>query len=124
LYVFVSVKNHKLFDRKGDDIICQVPIKITTAALGGSVEVPTIDGAAAKLTIPEGTSTNDQFRLKSKGMTIINSGGRRADMYVKIFVETPTKLTSEQKSLLENLDKTMENQKSQKSEGFFDKLFK
>jgi molecular chaperone DnaJ len=124
LYVFISVKNHKLFDRKGDDIICEVPIKITTAALGGSVEVPTIDGVAAKLTIPEGTATNDQFRLKSKGMAIINSGGRRADMYVKIFVETPSKLTSEQKSLLENLDKTMENQKSQKSEGFFDKLFK
>ncbi|MFT5702930.1 MAG: molecular chaperone DnaJ [Rickettsiales bacterium] len=124
LYVFISVKNHKFFDRKGDDIFCDVPIKITTAALGGSVEVPTIDGIAAKLTIPEGTSTNDQFRLKNKGMTIINSGGRRADMYVKIFVETPKKLTADQKSLFEQLDKTIGSESGGKAEGFFDKLFK
>jgi len=123
LYVFISVKNHKFFERKGDDIYCEIPIKMTTAALGGSVEIPTIDGTITKLIIPEGTQTNDQFRLKSKGMTIINSGGRRADMYVKIFVETPVKLNAEQKMLMEQLNKSIGNQSNPKSQGFFDKIF-
>ena len=122
LYVFISIKNHKFFDRKNNDLFCEIPIKMTTAALGGSVEIPIIDGSVAKLTIPEGTQTNDQFRLKSKGMVVINSGGRRGDMYVKIFVETPIKLDSEQKSLLEQLDKTISNRSNSKSEGFFDKI--
>ena len=122
LYVFISIKNHKFFERKESDIFCEIPIKMTTAALGGAVEIPTIDGSIAKLTIPEGTQTNDQFRLKSKGMTVINAGGRRGDMYVKIFVETPIKLNAEQKALMENLDKTISNKSNSKSEGFFDKI--
>ncbi|MFT6332354.1 MAG: molecular chaperone DnaJ [Lentimonas sp.] len=121
LYAFISVKSHKLFDRKGNDINCEIPIKMTTAVLGGSVEIPTIDGIAAKLTIPEGTSSNDQFRLKSKGMAVLNSGGRRGDMYVKIFVETPVKLNAEQKALMEQLDKSL-SKNNPKSEGFFDKF--
>lgn len=124
LYVFISIKNHKFFDRKGDDIYSEVPIKITTAALGGSVEIPTIDGTIAKLSIPEGTATNDQFRLKSKGMPVLNSGGRRGDMYVRIFVETPKKLSAEQKALFEQLEQTLGNPSGSKSDGFFDKLFK
>ncbi|MES2677754.1 MAG: molecular chaperone DnaJ [Pseudomonadota bacterium] len=122
LYVFISIKNHKFFDRKSDDIYCEIPIKMTTAALGGSVEIPTIDGTITKLIIPEGTQTNDQFRLKSKGMTVLNSGGRRADMYVKIFVETPVKLNAEQKALMEQLNKSIGNKSNPKSEGFFDKM--
>jgi molecular chaperone DnaJ len=90
--------------------------------LGGSVEIPTIDGTITRLTIPEGTQTNDQFRLRSKGMTVLNSGGRRADMYVKIFVETPVKLTFEQKSLMEQLSKSIGDQSNPKSQGFFDKV--
>jgi molecular chaperone DnaJ len=122
LYVFISIKNHKFFERKDNDIFCEIPIKMTTAALGGFVEIPTIDGTFAKLSIPEGTQTNDQFRLKSKGMTVINSGGRRGDMYVKIFVETPVKLSAEQKSLMQQLDKSIDNKSNPKSEGFFDKV--
>jgi molecular chaperone DnaJ len=122
LYVFVSIKSHKFFDRKGNDIFCEIPIKMTTAALGGFVEIPTIDSSITKLTIPEGTQTNDQFRLKSKGMVVINSGGRRGDMYVKIFAETPVKLDAAQKSLMEQLDKTISNKSNPKSEGFFDKV--
>ena len=122
LYVFISITNHKFFDRKGNDIFCEIPIKMTTAALGGSVEIPTIDNAVTRLTIPEGTQTNDQFRLKSKGMIVINSGGRRGDMYVKIFVETPVKLDGTQKSLMEQLDKTISNKSNPKSEGFFNKV--
>lgn len=124
LYVFISIKDHKFFERKGDDIICEIPIKMTTAALGGAVEIPTIEGTFAKLSIPEGTQTNDQFRLKSKGMSVINSGGRRGDMYVKIFVETPIKLSAEEKSLLEKLDKSIGAKSHPESEGFFSKLFK
>lgn len=122
LYVFLSIAKHRFFERKGDDISCEIPIKMTTAALGGSVEIPTIDGTITKLTIPEGTQTNDQFRLRSKGMTVLNSGGRRADMYVKIFVETPVKLTFEQKSLMEQLSKSIGDQSNPKSQGFFDKV--
>ncbi len=124
LYVFISVKDHKFFERKGEDIFCEIPIKITTAALGGAVEIPTIDGTIAKLSIPTGTNTNDQFRLKGKGMAVLQGGGRRGDMYVKIFVETPTKLSAEQKALFEQLEKTMGSDSSPKSEGFFDKIFK
>jgi molecular chaperone DnaJ len=122
LYVFISVKNHKFFERKGDDIYCEIPIKMTSAALGGSVEIPTIEGTFAKLSIPEGTQTNDQFRLKLKGMTIMNSGGRRGNMYVKIFVETPIKLSTQDKNLLEQLDQSISTNSNPKSSGFFGKL--
>ncbi len=123
LYVFISIKKHPFFDRKDNDIFCEVPIKFTTAALGGTVEVPIIEGGRAKLTIPEGAQTNQQFRLKSKGMNIINSGGRRGEMYIKIFVETPIKLTTEEKHLLMQLDKSMTNKSNHpKSESFFSKV--
>jgi molecular chaperone DnaJ len=121
LYVFVSIKNHPFFTRKGNDIYAEVPIKMTTAALGGSIELPTIEGARAKLSIPEGTQTNDQFRMKSKGMSVLNSGGRRGDMYVKIFVETPVNLSGKEKSLLEELDKSG-GKSNPKSDSFFNKV--
>ena len=123
LYVFISIKKHPFFDRKDNDIFCEVPIKFTTAALGGTVEVPIIEGGRAILTIPEGAQTNQQFRLKSKGMTVVNSGGRRGDMYIKIFVETPVKLTATEKQLLQELDKSMTNKSNHpKSENFFSKV--
>ena len=123
LYVFVSIKKHPFFDRKDNDIFCEVPIKFTTAALGGTVEVPIIEGGRAKLIVPEGAQTNQQFRLKSKGMTVMSSGGRRGDMYIKIFVETPVKLTVEEKGLLEQLDKLMTHKsKHPKAESFFSKV--
>lgn len=122
LYVFVSIKKHEFFSRDSDDLYAEVPIKISTAALGGSIEIPIIDGTKAKLQIPEGSQTNQQFRLKSKGMAVLNSGGRRGDMYVKIFVETPTKLSKEEKDLFEKLDKLMVNKKSNpQSDNFFKK---
>jgi molecular chaperone DnaJ len=122
LYVFISIKNHSFFTRKGNDIYSEVPIKMTTAALGGSIEIPTIDGGKAKLTIPEGTQTADQFRLKTKGMSVINSGGRRGDMYVKIFVETPVQLSGQEKALLEQLDKLISHKSTPKSANFFQKV--
>ena len=122
LYVFVKVKKHDFFERIGNDIICEVPIKMTTAALGGSVEVPIIDGSMAKIKIPEGAQSGNQFALRSKGMAVINSGGRRGDMFVKIFVETPVHLDSEQKKLIEKLDEMLQGNGEAKSQGYFEKV--
>ena len=123
LYVFLTIKKHQFFIRKGDDIHFEIPIKFTTAALGGEIEIPTIDGTKAKLKIPEGAQNHDQFRLKSKGMTVMNSGGRRADMYVKINIETPVKLSNEERDLLRKLDKLMQDKTSNPtSESFFKKV--
>ena len=123
LYVFITIRKNQFFTRKGDNIHFEMPLKFTTAALGGSVEIPTIDGEKAKLQIPEGAQNGDQFRLKSKGMTVMNSGGRRGDMYVKVEIETPVKLSSEERELLQKLDKLMQNKASNpKSESFFKKV--
>lgn len=101
-----------------------MPIKFTTAALGGSVDIPTIDGDKAALKIPEGTQNGDQFRLKSKGMSVLNAGGRRGDMFVKVSIETPVKLSAEERDLLQKLDKLMIGKKASnpKSENFFKKV--
>lgn len=124
LYVYISIRKHQFFSRKGDDIHFEMPLKFTTAALGGSIEIPTIDGAKAKLTIPEGSQNDDTLRLKSKGMSVINSGGRRGDMYIKIHIETPVKLSGEERELLQKLDKLLQgkNSSNPKSEGFFKKV--
>lgn len=108
LYIFVSVKEHEFFIREGNDIHCKVPIKMTTAALGGDVEVPVIDGTRARVTIPAGAQNNDRFRLKGKGMTIMRAGGRRGDMFIHVAVEVPMKLSKKQKDLLAELDESMD----------------
>ena len=123
LYVFVSVRKHEFFTRKGDDIYFDVPIKLTTAALGGHVDIPTIDGAKARLKIPEGTQHDDPFRLKSKGMNIMNSGGRRGNMFVKAKIEVPVNISKKERELLEELDQLISNKKnSPNSESFFKKM--
>jgi molecular chaperone DnaJ len=122
LYVYVSIRKHQFFVRNGDDVHFEMPIKFTLAALGGSVEIPIIDGTKAKLQIPEGAQNNDQFRLKSKGMSVVNSGGRRGDMYVKINIETPVKLSTEERELLQKLDQLLQNKANPKSESFFRKM--
>lgn len=122
LYVFISVKKHDFFTRDDENIYCEVPIKFTTAALGGSIEIPIIDGSKAQLKIPEGTQNGQQFRLKSKGMSILNSGGRHGDMFVKVAIETPVKLSTEEKNLLKKLDDLMKDKHNNpQSEGFFKK---
>ncbi len=123
LYVFVSIRKHQFFSRSGDDIHFEMPLKFTTATLGGSVEIPTIDGTKTKLQITEGAQNGDKFRLKSKGMNVMNSGGRRGDMYVKVNIETPVKISSEERELLQKLDKLMQSKASNpKSDGFFKKV--
>ena len=104
LYVLLSVKPHKFFKRDGANLYCRIPIPITKAALGGDVEVPTIDGKRANVKIPAGTQTGQQFRLKEKGMTLLQSV-KRGDLFIEIFVETPVNLNKKQKDLLSQLDK-------------------
>jgi len=122
LYIFLHIKPHKFFHRDGSNIYCQVPIAMTTTTLGGEIEVPAIDGHAARVKIPEGTQSGKQFRLKGKGMPMMRSS-LRGDMYIQTQVETPVNLTKRQKELLEefaSLEK--KSHSSPLSEGFFAKI--
>lgn len=121
LYIFLSISPHKLFRRDGANIHCQVPITFSTATLGGHVEVPTIDGGRVKVTIPEGTQTGHQFRLRGKGMTVLRSSAR-GDMYIEVQVETPVNLSKKQKELLREFDKGDGKTTSPQTENFFSKV--
>ncbi|MCH8037705.1 MAG: molecular chaperone DnaJ [Proteobacteria bacterium] len=119
LYIFLSVQAHRLFQRDGADVYCRVPIPMTTASLGGGIEVPTIDGNRARITLPSGTQNGRRFRLKGKGMRILRSNAR-GDMYVEVTVETPVNLTKRQKDLLEEFETAGKGRRtSPESEGFF-----
>ncbi|USO01647.1 MAG: molecular chaperone DnaJ [Alphaproteobacteria bacterium] len=120
LYIFVSIRPHQFIQREGADIHCEIPVSITTATLGGEIEIPTIDGGKARVTIPEGTQANQKFRLKSKGMPIIRRD-LRGDMYIHTRIDVPTKLTKRQKELLTEFAEIEETSKS-KGSSFFDKL--
>lgn len=120
LYVVIHVQDHHIFERDGNNLYCEVPISFTMAALGGEIEVPTLDGRA-KLKIPEGTQTGKMFRLRGKGITAMRSG-YAGDLICKIIVETPISLNEEQKELLRKLEQSFEDQTNQrpKSAGFFE----
>ncbi|MHA1109200.1 MAG: DnaJ C-terminal domain-containing protein, partial [Alphaproteobacteria bacterium] len=122
LYIFVSVSPHDLFERDGSSIYCRVPIPMTTATLGGAVEVPTVEGGRAKVTIPTGTQSGHRFRLRGKGMTVLRAKGR-GDMYIEVMVETPVNLTKEQQQKLREFDTLSKGGKTTnpESEGFFTK---
>jgi molecular chaperone DnaJ len=122
LYIFVSVAPHRMFQRDGANIHCRVPIPLTTAALGGQIDVPTIDGKRARLQVPEGTQTGHRFRLRSKGMTELNSHAR-GDMFAELTVETPINLTKRQKELLRSFEEESGGRDTHpESEGFFAKV--
>ena len=123
LYIFLSVKPHRFFQRDGANIQCRVPIDISTAALGGTVEVPAIDGTRAKLTIPAGAQTGRQFRLKGKGMSVLRSPSR-GDMYIEVTVETPVNLTKRQQELLREFAEAGDGKRatSPEAEGFFTRV--
>ncbi|MCW2244907.1 molecular chaperone DnaJ [Azospirillum fermentarium] len=121
LYIFLAVEPHPLFQREGPNIHCRVPIPMVTAALGGTVEVPTIDGSRAKITVPPGTQSGHQFRLKSKGMSVLRST-QRGDMYIQAVVETPVNLNKRQQELLREFEKAGEKGSHPQSEGFFAKV--
>jgi len=119
LYIFIAIKPHQFFVRDGNNLLCHIPIPITTAALGGSIEAPTIDGHKVKVTIEEGTQSGHQLRLRGKGMSAMR--GSRGDMYIQIEVETPVNLNKKQKELLREFEKSGGNT-SPSSEGFFKKV--
>src|SRR4029077_18100347 len=125
LYVHVAIKQHPIFQRDGSNIFMRVPLRMTQAALGFDVEVPAIDGTKAKVKIPPGTQTGDQFRLRSKGFSVLRSTVR-GDMYIQVAVETPRHLTRRQRELLEEFERESEHNTkgNPDSEGFFAKVAK
>ena len=120
LLVTVAVKKHKLFQRDGANVLCEMPITFTQAALGADIEVPTLDGKV-RYHVPEGTQTGTTFRLKGKGMYYVGYK-TRGDQYVTVVVETPTNLTKEQKDLLRKLENVTDDDAQPKRKGFFEKL--
>lgn len=120
LYIFLSVRHHDFFEREGNNLHCQVPLSMMAATLGGAIEVPTIEQAKARVTIPAGTQTGQQFRLRGKGMKLLKSE-TRGDMFVHVVVKTPTKLTKRQQELLEEFAK-IEETKQPQADGFFSKV--
>ena len=121
LYVFVSVRPHGLFQRDDMNLHCRVPIPMTTATLGGDVEVPTLDGKRSRVSIPAGTQTGTQFRLRGKGMPALRGRGV-GDLYIQATVETPRNLTSRQKELLRQFEKGGSEKTSPDSESFLSKV--
>lgn len=121
LYIFLSIAPHRLFQREGADIYCKVPIPMTTAALGGSVEVPAVDGSRTKVSIPKGTQNGDQFRLRSMGMSVLRTNAR-GDMYVQASVEVPVNLTKEQEELLRKFEEAGNHETNPQSHGFFSRV--
>ncbi len=105
LYVEIRVNPHKLFDRDGADLACEVPVSFATATLGGEVELPTLDGHVS-LKIPAGTQSGKTFRLRGKGVVTVRDP-RKGDLFARVLVETPVNLTAEQKSQLEKFDKSL-----------------
>ena len=121
LYVFITVKAHEIYKPDGADLHIKLPITFTKAALGGEVNVPIIDGSTVSLKIPAGTETGDKLRLKGKGMSKVRSS-LRGDLYAHAYIETPKKLTSKQRKILEELDAELKETSSFKDEGFFAKV--
>jgi len=125
LYIFIEVGEHELFERDGADLYCALPVPMTTAALGGDIEAPTIDGGRVNIKIPEGVQTGKRFRVRGRGMTQLDQSGRgnirrRGDMFVEIGVETPVGLNAKQKELLHEFCEAGGGEDcSPQSKGFF-----
>jgi len=120
LYIFIEVKEHPIFQREGAHLFCRVPISFATAALGGEVEVPTMDGGKARVKVPTGSQTGKQMRLRGKGMPALRGAGH-GDMLLELAVETPVNLTSRQKELLREFDELSE-ENNPEGKSFFAKV--
>jgi len=121
LYIFLHVKPHRVFEREGTTLATRVPVSFTTAALGGCVEIPDLDGSTNRLDIPAGIQSGKQLRIRGAGMPVLQGRGR-GDMVAEIVVETPTKLSRRQKEILEEFKATETGDECPESRGFFDKL--
>ncbi|GCE25720.1 molecular chaperone DnaJ [Dictyobacter alpinus] len=122
LYVVLTVKSHEFFKRQGNDIIYELPISFTQAALGDEVDVPTVDGKTTLLKIPAGTQSNRSFRLKGMGVPVVHSSAR-GDQHVIVKVVTPTNLTTEQRQLLEEFARIETERNEQNDKNIFRDLF-
>ncbi|MBN2761260.1 MAG: molecular chaperone DnaJ [Rhodobacteraceae bacterium] len=120
LYIFVNVAEHALFKRDAMNLYCRVPVSVTRAALGGEVEVPTIDGGRSRVKVPAGSQSGKQMRLRGKGMPALRGAGH-GDMLIELAVETPVNLTARQKELLEEFEK-LSAENNPETSGFFDKV--
>jgi len=121
LYIFISIKAHPFFKRSGETLHCKIPIPVTDAMMGGSMEAPTIEGKVAKVKIPAGTQTGRQFRLKGKGMPVLNSS-RVGDMIIEVNVETPVNLSKKQKELMKEFGAEESKSWSPESFKFFSRM--
>ena len=117
LYIFIEVKPHEIFEREGVNLFCRVPVSMTAAALGGDIEVPTIDGGRSRVKVPSGSQSGRQMRLRGKGMPALRGGGS-GDMLIELAVETPVNLTSRQKDLLREFEALSEDNNPE-SKSFF-----
>ncbi len=123
LYVHIAIRPHAIFQRDGNNIFCRVPLRMSQAALGADIDVPSIDGSKSRVKIPAGTQTGEQLRLRGKGFSVLRSN-QRGDMFIQVVVETPQHLTKKQRELLEDFEKEAVGHKkgSPDSEGFFAKV--
>lgn len=122
LYIFIQVADHNIFHRESENLFIEYPLNMVDAALGTSIEVPTIEGSKAKLKIPEGTQHGQHFRLRSKGMPVLNADSVRGDMHIIVNIEVPTKLSEKQKETLKSFHETCEDKNEPKKSSFFDKM--
>ena len=120
LYIFIEVQDHSLFERENTNLYCRVPVSIASAALGGEIEVPTIDGGRSRVKVPEGSQSGRQMRLRGKGMPALRGAGT-GDMFIELAVETPVKLTARQREILKEFDQLSEENNPQGS-SFFDSV--
>ena len=118
LYIFIEVARHELFEREGNNLHCRVPVSMAKAALGGAIEVPTIDGGRGRVQIPEGSQSGRQMRLRGKGMPALRGGGT-GDMFIELAVETPVNLTPRQKEILKEFDEISEENTNPETRSFF-----
>ena len=121
LYIFVHQKRHPVYAREGTTLIAECPVTFTTAALGGAIDLPGIDGKVIELKIPAGIQSGEQLRQRGAGMSVLNGRGR-GDLVARILVETPTKLNSKQKKILEEFRETETGDECPASKGFFSRI--
>ncbi len=121
LYIFLHVRRHSVFERDGTTLITRVPIAFTTAALGGEIGIPGLEGEKHTIEIPAGIQTGKQLRKRGAGMPVLQGRGR-GDMVIEIMVETPTKLSARQKDILRELQATETGDETPQSKGFLDRI--
>jgi molecular chaperone DnaJ len=121
LYIFLAIGSHAFFHREGADLHCRVPISMVLAAMGGEIEVPTIDRNHSRVKVPEGTQSGRRFRLQGKGMPVLRSK-QTGDMYIQVLVETPQKLSKRQRELLNEFERLSSQDTQPEAAGFFGKV--